>query len=156
MYVLICIYIYIYIYTQTYVFIIMHLISKLVRSCTVMTFVSCSIGWCFVMYALIQIQSPDEKNGWQQSHHMIDPAFRLEACRLCAEQQAMRAERRTARSPVAIHPAAVRCDMLSHQALRARHVRKTGIGGEVWHGVTLGVSRETCLNSYVTPRLHRE
>ena len=44
MYVLICIYIYIYIYTQTYVFIIMHLISKLVRSCTVMTFVSCSIG----------------------------------------------------------------------------------------------------------------
>ena len=30
-----------------------------------------------------------------------------------------------------LHPAAVRCDMVLHQASRARHVRKTGIGGEV-------------------------
>ena len=30
-----------------------------------------------------------------------------------------------------VHPAAVRCDMVLHQAFRARHVRKTGIGGEV-------------------------
>ena len=28
-------------------------------------------------------------------------------------------------------PAAVRCDMVLHQAFRARHVRKSGIGGEV-------------------------
>ena len=41
-----------------------------------------------------------------------------------------------------IHPAAVRCDMVLHRALRARRVRKTGIGGEVRHGVTSGASCE--------------
>ena len=40
-----------------------------------------------------------------------------------------------------VHPAAVRCDMVLHQAFRARHVRKTGIGGEVRRGVKSGVSR---------------
>ena len=35
-----------------------------------------------------------------------------------------------------VHPAAVRCDVVSHQVWRARHVRTTGIGGEVRHGVT--------------------
>ena len=33
--------------------------------------------------------------------------------------------------PLVLQPAAVRCDMVLHQALRARRVRKTGIGGEV-------------------------
>ena len=42
-----------------------------------------------------------------------------------------------------IHPAAVRCDMVSHRAFRARRGRKTGVGGEVRHGVTSGVSCET-------------
>ena len=42
-----------------------------------------------------------------------------------------------------IHPAAVRCDMVLHRALRARHVRTIGIGGEARHGVTSGVSCET-------------
>ena len=42
-----------------------------------------------------------------------------------------------------IHPAAVRCDTVLHQAFRARRVRKSGIGSEVRHGVTSGVSRET-------------
>ena len=42
-----------------------------------------------------------------------------------------------------IHPAAVRCDMVLHQAFRAGRVRKNGIGGEVRHGVTSGVSGET-------------
>ena len=46
--------------------------------------------------------------------------------------------------------------MVLHQAFRAKCVRKAGIGGEVRHGVTSGVSRETSLNSYVTPHLHRE
>ena len=55
-----------------------------------------------------------------------------------------------------VHPAAVRCDMVLHQAFRARHVRKTGIGGEVRHGVTSGVSRETSSNKHVTTHLHRE
>ena len=53
-------------------------------------------------------------------------------------------------------PAATRCEMVLHQALRARHVRKNGIGGEVRHGVTSGVSRETSLNKHVTPHLHME
>ena len=44
-------------------------------------------------------------------------------------------------------PAAVRRDMVLHQAFRARHERKSGIGGEVRHGVTSGVSSETSLNS---------
>ena len=46
-----------------------------------------------------------------------------------------------------LHPAAVRCDMVLHRAFRARRVRKTGIGGEVRHGVTSGVSCETCNTS---------
>ena len=33
---------------------------------------------------------------------------------------------------------------------------RTGIGDEVRHGVTLGVSSETCLNRHVTRHLHRE
>ena len=39
-----------------------------------------------------------------------------------------------------VHPAAARCDMVLHKAFRARSVRKTGIGGEVRHVVTSGVS----------------
>ena len=54
-----------------------------------------------------------------------------------------------------LHPAVVRCDMVLHQAFRARHVRKTGIGCEVRYGVTSGVSCETSLNKYATPHLHR-
>ena len=57
---------------------------------------------------------------------------------------------------IMIQPAAVRCDMVLHQAFRARYVRNNGIGGEVRHGVTSGVSRETSLNRCVTPHLHRE
>ena len=38
-----------------------------------------------------------------------------------------------------VHPAAVRCDMVLHQVFRTRCVRKTGIGGEVRHGVTSDV-----------------
>ena len=33
---------------------------------------------------------------------------------------------------------------------------RNGIGGEVRHGVTSGVSRETSLNKHVTPHLHWE
>ena len=44
------------------------------------------------------------------------------------------------------HCAEVRRDMVLHQAFRARHLRTTGFGGEVRHGVTSGVSRETSLN----------
>ena len=33
---------------------------------------------------------------------------------------------------------------------------KNGIGGEVRHGVTSSVSRETSLNEHVTPHLRRE
>ena len=54
-----------------------------------------------------------------------------------------------------LRPAAVRCDMVLHRALRARRVRKTGIGREVWHGVASGASCETSLNKHVTPHLHR-
>ena len=54
------------------------------------------------------------------------------------------------------HPAAVRCDMVLHQDFRARLVRRNGIGGEVRHAITSGVSRETSLNKPVTPHLHRE
>ena len=57
---------------------------------------------------------------------------------------------------VVVHPAAVRCDMVLHQAFRARHLRTKGIGGEVRRGVTSGVSRETSSNKHVTPHLHRE
>ena len=46
--------------------------------------------------------------------------------------------------------------MVLHQAFRARHVRKTGIGGEVRHGVTSDVSCETSSNKHATPHLHRE
>ena len=55
-----------------------------------------------------------------------------------------------------ILPAAVRCDMVLPRVFRARHVRTNGIGSEVRRGVTSGVSCETSLNKYVTPRLHRE
>ena len=55
-----------------------------------------------------------------------------------------------------VHPAAVRCDMVLHRACRARHVRNSGIGGEVRHVVASGVSCETSKNNYVTPHLHRE
>ena len=40
--------------------------------------------------------------------------------------------------------------------VRARRVRKNGIGGEVRRGVTSGASCETCLNKHVTPHLHRK
>ena len=43
-----------------------------------------------------------------------------------------------------------------HQAFRARHVRTSGIGGEVRHGVTSGASRKTSVNKHATPHLHRE
>ena len=46
--------------------------------------------------------------------------------------------------------------MVSHQVFRARHVRKTGTGGEVRRGVTSGVSCETSKTWHVTPYLHRE
>ena len=46
--------------------------------------------------------------------------------------------------------------MVLHRAFRARCVRKNGIGGEVRHGVTSGVSCETSLNMYVIPHLHSE
>ena len=55
-----------------------------------------------------------------------------------------------------LHPAAVRCDVVLRQAVRARRVRKTGIGGEVRHGVTSGVSCEASSNKHVTPHLRRE
>ena len=48
-----------------------------------------------------------------------------------------------------VHPEAVRCDMVSHRALRARRVcEKISIGGEVRRGVTSGISRETSLSKY--------
>ena len=53
-------------------------------------------------------------------------------------------------------PATVRYDMALHQAFRTRHVRQTGNGGEVRHGVKSGVSRETSSNKHVTPHLHGE
>ena len=46
--------------------------------------------------------------------------------------------------------------MVLHQAFRARHVRATGIGGEVRHGVASGALCESSLNKHVTPHLHRE
>ena len=55
-----------------------------------------------------------------------------------------------------VHPAAVMCDMVLHLAFRARRVRKTGIGSEVRHGVTSGISCETSLSRHVTPHLPRE
>ena len=45
--------------------------------------------------------------------------------------------------------------MVLHPAFRARHVRKSGIGGEVRHGVTSGVPGETSLDKRVTPHLNR-
>ena len=54
-----------------------------------------------------------------------------------------------------LHPAAVRCDMVLHRVFRARCLRTNVSGGEVRHGVTSGVSRETS-NRYVAPHLHRE
>ena len=55
-----------------------------------------------------------------------------------------------------LHPAAVRCDMVLHQACHARRERKHTIGGEVRHGATSGVSCETALNKHVTPHLYRD
>ena len=55
-----------------------------------------------------------------------------------------------------VHPAAVRCDMVLHRAFPARCERKTGVGGEVWHGVPSEVSRETSSNENVAPHLQRE
>ena len=46
--------------------------------------------------------------------------------------------------------------MVLHHEFRVRHVRTAGIGGEVRHGVTSGVSREMSLNKHVTPHLRRE
>ena len=43
----------------------------------------------------------------------------------------------------AIHPAAVRCDMVLHHVCCAILVRKAGTGGVVRHGVTPGVLCET-------------
>ena len=43
-----------------------------------------------------------------------------------------------------------------HRVFHARHVRTTGNGGEVRHGVTSGVSHETSLNRHVTHHHHRE
>ena len=60
---------------------------------------------------------------------------------------------------VFLHPAAVRCDMVLHRAFGARHLlgnKNNGIGGEVRHGVTSGVSCETSSKKHVTPHLHRE
>ena len=56
----------------------------------------------------------------------------------------------------ALQHAAVRCETVLCRAFRARRVRTSGIGGEVRHGVTSGVSCETSLNKRVTPHLHRE
>ena len=67
------------------------------------------------------------------------------------DSQRWREMQRDAESYREILPAAVRCDMVLHQAFRARHVRKIGIGGEVRHGVTSSVSCETSLNKHVTP-----
>ena len=47
-----------------------------------------------------------------------------------------------------LHPAAVRCDMVLHQAFRARRVRDAGVGGKVRHVVTSGASCETSLNKH--------
>ena len=45
--------------------------------------------------------------------------------------------------------------MVLHRASRARRVRTNSIGGEVPHGFTSGVSRETSSYKHVTPHLHR-
>jgi len=42
-----------------------------------------------------------------------------------------------------------------HQAFSTTHVRNNCIWGEVWRGVTSGVSRETSTTMDVTPHLHR-
>ena len=47
--------------------------------------------------------------------------------------------------------------MVLHRVLFARGAcENNGIGGEVRHGVTSGVSCETSLNKQVTPHIHRE
>ena len=51
------------------------------------------------------------------------------------------------RTEKVVLPAAVRRDMVLHQAFRTRRVRKPGIGGQVRHGVASGVSCETSLNT---------
>ena len=64
--------------------------------------------------------------------------------------------RHAERPRVLLHPAAVRCDMVLHQVFRGGRVRKNGIGGEVRHGVTSGVSCEISKTCNVTPHLHGE
>jgi hypothetical protein len=51
------------------------------------------------------------------------------------------------RKPSDVQTAAVRCDMVLHRAFRARHPLKNGFGGEVRHGVTSSVSRETSVTN---------
>ena len=46
-----------------------------------------------------------------------------------------------------IIPAELMCGMVLHRAFRARHVRKAGIGSEVRHGATSGVSCETYMKT---------
>ena len=46
--------------------------------------------------------------------------------------------------------------MVLHQVFCARRVQTHGIGGEVRHGVTSGVSCESSKTWNVTPHLHRE
>jgi len=58
--------------------------------------------------------------------------------------------------PKALQPAAVRCYTVLYQAFRARRSLRNGVGGEVLHGATSGVSRETSGRRHVTPHLHRE
>ena len=43
-------------------------------------------------------------------------------------------------SSFALQRHTVRCDMVLHQAFRARGIRRNDIGGELRHGVTQGVS----------------
>ena len=47
-------------------------------------------------------------------------------------------------------PCGGRCDIVLHRVFRARHVRQTGIGGDVRHGLTSGASCETSLNKHVS------
>ena len=79
-YMYICVYVYIYIYIPA------HADEAAAPfassgdwnlSCDVMLLGCFPIGWLFLLHALIRIRSPDEKNDWQQSHHMIDSTVRF-------------------------------------------------------------------------------
>ena len=63
------------------------------------------------------------------------------------------------RNPNALHsvllPAAVRCDMVLHQAFRARDVQQNGIDSEARHAFTSGVLRETSLDTKWSTGLFR-